>query len=105
MLEIMCRYEGNERRVIKERQKKVQAAKRKAGGHLGGSAKFGYAIQGVGQFATLVPVENEQSALRYAKDMRATGMSLRAISNVLKTSHNVIVSHEAIRKALQGDEK
>ncbi len=105
MLEILCSFAGHERRVLKERQKLGQAAKRKAGGHLGGSAKFGYAVQGTGQAATLVPVANEQAALSYAKEMRATGMSLRAISNVLKTSHNVVVSHEAIRKALQGEEK
>ena len=80
-----------------------QAAKRKAGGHLGGSAKFGYAIQGTGQAATLVAKPEEQAALAYAKEMRATGISFRAISNILKTSHGVIVSHEAIRRALQGE--
>ena len=103
MLEILCSFAGHERRVLKERQKQGQAAKRKAGGHLGGSAKFGYAIQGTGQAATLVAKPEEQAALRYAKEMRATGISFRAISNILKTSHGVIVSHEAIRRALQGE--
>ena len=103
MLEILCSFAGHERRVLKERQKQGQAAKRKAGGHLGGSAKFGYAIQGTGQAATLVAKPEEQAALRYAKEMRATGISFRAISAILKTSHGVIVSHEAIRRALQGE--
>ena len=103
MLEILCSFAGHERRVLKERQKQGQAAKRKAGGHLGGSAKFGYAIQGTGQAATLVVKPEEQAALKYAKEMRATGISFRAISNILKTSHGVIVSHEAIRRALQGE--
>jgi len=103
MLEILCSFAGHERRVLKERQKQGQAAKRKAGGHLGGSAKFGYAIQGTGQAATLVAKPEEQAALKYAKEMRATGISFRAISNILKTSHGVIVSHEAIRRALQGE--
>ena len=103
MLEILCSFAGHERRVLKERQKQGQAAKRKAGGHLGGSAKFGYAIQGTGQAATLVAKPEEQAALRYAKEMRATGISFRAISAILKTSHKVIVSHEAIRRALQGE--
>ena len=103
MLEILCSFAGHERRVLKERQKQGQAAKRKAGGHLGGSAKFGYAIQGTGQAATLVAKPEEQAALAYAKEMRATGISFRAISNILKTSHGVIVSHEAIRRALQGE--
>lgn len=103
MLEILCSFAGHERRVLKERQKQGQAAKRKAGGHLGGSAKFGYAIQGTGQAATLVAKPEEQAALRYAKEMRATGISFRAISNILKTSHGVVVSHEAIRRALQGE--
>jgi putative DNA-invertase from lambdoid prophage Rac len=103
MLEILCSFAGHERRVLKERQKQGQAAKRKAGGHLGGSAKFGYAIQGTGQAATLVAKPEEQAALKYAKEMRATGISFRAISSILKTSHGVVVSHEAIRRALQGE--
>ena len=103
MLEILCSFAGHERRVLKERQKQGQAAKRKAGGHLGGSAKFGYTIQGTGQAAVLVEKPEEQAALRYAKEMRATGISFRAISSILKTSHGVIVSHEAIRRALQGE--
>ena len=105
MLEILCSFAGHERRVLKERQKQGQAAKRKAGGHLGGSAKFGYTIQGTGQAAVLVEKPEEQAALRYAKEMRATGISFRAISSILKTSHGVIVSHEAIRRALQGEAK
>jgi DNA invertase Pin-like site-specific DNA recombinase len=103
MLEILCSFAGHERRVLKERQKQGQAAKRKAGGHLGGSAKFGYTIQGTGQAAVLVEKPEEQAALAYAKEMRATGISFRAIASILKTSHKVIVSHEAIRRALQGE--
>jgi DNA invertase Pin-like site-specific DNA recombinase len=103
MLEILCSFAGHERRVLKERQKQGQAAKRKAGGHLGGSAKFGYAVQGTGQAATLVAKPEEQAALKYAKEMRATGISFRAIATILKTSHGVTVSHEAIRRALQGE--
>jgi DNA invertase Pin-like site-specific DNA recombinase len=103
MLEILCSFAGHERRVLKERQKQGQAAKRKAGGHLGGSAKFGYRIEGTGQAAVLVAKPEEQAALKYAKEMRATGISFRAISAILKTSHGVIVSHEAIRRALQGE--
>ena len=103
MLEILCSFAGHERRVLKERQKQGQAAQRKAGAHLGGSATFGYSIQGAGQAATLVAKPEEQAALAYAKEMRATGISFRAISTILKTSHGVIVSHEAIRRALQGE--
>lgn len=103
MLEILCSFAGHERRVLKERQKQGQAAKRKAGGHLGGSAKFGYIIQGTGQAAVLVAKPDEQKALAYAKEMRATGISFRGISSILKTSHGVVVSHEAIRRALQGE--
>jgi DNA invertase Pin-like site-specific DNA recombinase len=103
MLEILCSFAGHERRVLKERQKQGQAAKRKAGGHLGGSAKFGYAIEGAGQAAVLVAKPDEQAALAYAKEMRATGISFRGIASILKTSHKVIVSHEAIRRALQGE--
>jgi DNA invertase Pin-like site-specific DNA recombinase len=105
MLEILCSFAGHERRVLKERQKVGQAAKRKAGGHLGGSAKFGYRVEGDGKAAVLVAKPDEQAALAYAKEMRATGISLRAISGILKTSHGVVVSHEAIRRALLGESK
>jgi len=60
-------------------------------------------IQGAGQAAILVAKPEEQAALKYAKEMRATGISFRGISSILKTSHGVVVSHEAIRRALQGE--
>jgi DNA invertase Pin-like site-specific DNA recombinase len=91
---------------LKARQRDGQAAKRAAGGHLGGSAKFGYRIEGSGKNATLVPVEHEQAAIRYAKQLRSQKMSLRAIAKDLEINYDVVVSHEAIRKAtLEGEDK
>ena len=106
MLEILCSFAGHERRVLKARQRDGQAAKRAAGGHLGGSAKFGYRIEGSGKNARLEPVEHEQAAIRYAKQLRAQKMSLRAIAKDLEINYDVVVSHEAIRKAiLEGEDK
>jgi len=100
MLEIMAVFAGHERRVIKERQKTGQAAKRAAGGHIGGSAKFGYVIEGVGKDARLVEDPVQQAALREAVLLRDGGMSFRQIAQELQGKHGVKVSHEAVRKAL-----
>ena len=99
MLEIMAAFAGHERRVIKERQKGGQEAKKARGGHIGGSAPFGYRVEGRGHAAVLVEDAEQQKALADAVELRATGVSLRGISNVLKL-RGVVVSHESLRKAL-----
>jgi len=103
MLEIMAVFAGHERRVIKERQRTGQAAKKAAGGHIGGSAKFGYVIEGVGKDARLVEDPVQQAALREAFELRGAGMSFRHIAQTLNEKHGVKVSHEAVRKALIGE--
>lgn len=105
MLEVMAVFAGHERRVIKERQKVGQANKRAAGGHIGGSAPFGYDIVGRGKNAQLVPNEKEQEALAYAKQMRESGQSFRAISDALKSQLGVSVSYESLRKAFMNQQK
>lgn len=103
MLEIMAVFAGHERRVIKERQRTGQAAKKARGGHIGGSAKFGYVIEGVGKDARLVEDPVQQAALRDAFELRGAGMSFRHIAQAIEVKHGVKVSHEAVRKALIGE--
>ena len=97
MFEIMGAFAGHERRVIRQRMGDGREAKRAAGGHIGGSAPFGYRVEGVGRDAVLVEDEEGQKALAMAREMRATGMSFRKIAAALP----VAVSYEAVRKALQ----
>ena len=103
ILEVMAVFAGHERRVIKSRQKDGQAAKKARGGHIGGSAPFGYRVEGKGHKAELVADEQQQAGLVAARDLFAGGMSLRKISEQLKDG-GVVVSHESLRKALQKTE-
>ena len=100
MLEVMAVFAGHERRVIKARQKDGQTAKRLRGGHIGGSAKFGYRVQGRGHNAVLVPVPEQQEALAFAREQREAGLSFRAIASGVGERFGIKVSHEAVRKAL-----
>jgi len=102
MLEVMAVFAGHERRVIKSRQLAGQADKKARGGHIGGSAPFGYRVEGRGHQAVLVEDEQQQAALVTARELFAGGMSLRKISQQLKND-GVVVSHESLRKALQKD--
>lgn len=99
MLEVMAVFAGHERRVIKARQRDGQAAKRSKGGHIGGSAPFGYRVEGRGHGATLVEVPEQQQAIAKAKGLRDAGLSLRAISREL-SEDGIKVSHEALRRVL-----
>ena len=100
MLEVMAVFAGHERRVIKGRQKDGQAAKKAAGGHIGGSAKFGYVIEGVGRAAVLVADVKQQEALAFARRLRDDGLSFRSIALAIDKTYAIKVSHEAIRKAM-----
>jgi DNA invertase Pin-like site-specific DNA recombinase len=97
ILEVMAVFSGHERRVIKARQKDGQAAKRAKGGHIGGSAPFGYRVEGRGHGARLVAVPSEQQAIVKAKGLRDAGLSYRAISREL-AADGVKVSYEALRR-------
>ena len=100
MLEIMAAFAGHERRVIKQRQKDGQTMKKANGGHIGGSAPFGYRVEGRGKDAKLVEDDVQQLALRDALLLRHEGMSLRHIAFAVGETHGVKVSHEALRRAL-----
>ena len=100
MLEVMAVFAGHERRVIKARQRDGQLNKKARGGHIGGSAPFGYRVDGRGHDAHLVEDEQQQAALSRAKSLRDSGMSLRKISALILEEAGIKVSHEALRRAL-----
>ena len=100
ILEVMAVFAGHERRVIKSRQKDGQAAKKARGGHIGGSAPFGYRVEGKGHKAELVKDDVQQAALLDVIVWHGEKMSLRGISAQVKAKHGVVVSHESVRRAI-----
>ena len=100
MLEVMAVFAGHERRVLKERQRDGQAAKRRAGGHIGGSAPFGYRKEGAGRAARLEPDPAQQAALATVRELGAQGLASRAIAAAVRDRHGLAVSHVTVRAAL-----
>jgi DNA invertase Pin-like site-specific DNA recombinase len=99
MLEIMAAFATHERRVIKDRQRTGQAAKKSQGGHVGGKPPFGYAVDGSGKSARLIPVPEQQEALETIKSLAGL-YSLRIIAWEVGRRHGVKVSHTAIQKVI-----
>lgn len=90
-----------ERQSIKDRVALGRAAKRAAGGHIGGSAPFGYRKKGEGKQAILEPVAREQQAIGRMKELRAAGASFRAIADAINSEFGedgVKVSHMAVKR-------
>jgi DNA invertase Pin-like site-specific DNA recombinase len=76
-----------------------RTAKRREGGHIGGSTPFGFRKLGTGRAARLEPIPEQQEALRRIKALRAEGKSLRAIAAELATEGHRI-SHVSVKAAL-----
>jgi site-specific DNA recombinase len=70
-----------EREAIGERTAAAMQHKQAAGEYIGGAAPYGYAIASDGE--TLVEVEVEQAVLAEARALRAAGLSLRKVAEVL----------------------
>lgn len=99
MFEIMGAFAGHERRTIRARTDAGRAAKKAAGGHIGGSAPFGYKVVGHGRDAVLVEDLEQQEAIAFAKELRGAGASYRKIAQELG-SRGVRVSFETLRKTI-----
>jgi DNA invertase Pin-like site-specific DNA recombinase len=99
MLEIMAAFATHERRVIKDRQRVGQAAKRQAGGHVGGLPPFGFRVIGAGKAATLEPVAEQQAAIETIKALKGS-MSLRMIASEVMKLHGVAITHAGVAKVL-----
>lgn len=72
-----------ERSTLRERLAMGKAGKAACGGHIGGSAPFGFTKQGVGRDATLVPDPGEQAVIAAARALATTGLSLRQVAAAL----------------------
>lgn len=89
-----------ERDRIRERTQEGRRAKRAKGGHIGGSAPFGYRKVGAGRDAVLVEEPSRQAAIKTIREAREAGMSLRATAQFVQDRHGMKVSYEAIRNLL-----
>lgn len=69
MLALVAEFE---RERIAERMQQGREGKRENGGHIGGSAPYGFTIAGSGREAKLVPDREEQDIIAFARDIRAT---------------------------------
>ncbi len=96
MLALVAEFE---RGRILERTAEGRRAKAQKGGHTGGSAPFGYQIEGRGREARLIPNPAQQKALKTIGRLRGT-MSLRGIAREVGAKHGVEISHEAVRRVL-----
>lgn len=91
-----------ERDRIRERIANGKVAKRAAGGHTGGTAPFGYRKVGAGKAAMLEPVAEEQAAIGRMKELRSTGLSLRAISAAIRDELGIEVAHTVVERVVKG---
>jgi len=78
---IYCSIAQHEREVIGERTKLALAHIRANGQKTGGCVPFGYELAADGK--TLTPNEAEQEAVAIIRELRASGLSYRAIANEL----------------------
>lgn len=101
MIELMAVFSGEERRRIKERTLAGRAAKRAAGGHVGGHTPFGFKKVGSGRNAKLHPDPDQQDALTTIKVARLKGLSLRDIAKIVEKRHGLAISHVTVRRILQ----
>jgi DNA invertase Pin-like site-specific DNA recombinase len=94
MLALVAEFE---RGRILERTLEGRRAKAAKGGHIGGSAPFGYRVEGTGKEARLVEVPEQQAALTTIREL-CRQVSLRKIAAVVEEQHSFRLSHEAVRR-------
>jgi DNA invertase Pin-like site-specific DNA recombinase len=97
MLALVAEFE---RERIRERSAEGRAAKRQGGGHIGGSAPFGFRKIGAGRAARLEPDPAQQAALIEMRKLAADGLASRAIAAAVQERHGLAVSHVTVRHAL-----
>jgi DNA invertase Pin-like site-specific DNA recombinase len=100
MLALVAEFE---RERIRERLVDGRTAKRRDGGHIGGSAPFGFRKIDTGRAARLEPDPTQQAALADMRKLAAEGMAFRAIAAAVQERHGLAVSHVTVRAALARD--
>lgn len=89
-----------ERGLIRQRMADGREAKKAAGGHIGGSAPFGYRKLGEGRGAMLEPIPEQQAAIDDMVRLKAEKLSLRAVAERIREQYGFKVSHVAVRNAI-----
>lgn len=87
-----------ERERIAERVAEGRRAKKAKGGHIGGSAPFGFRKVGAGKTAALEPDPEQQEALATIYEAHQADMSNRKIAELVELKHGLKVSYEAVRR-------
>lgn len=97
MLAVVAEFE---RERILERTQEGKRAKALRGGHVGGSAPLGFAVEGSGKAAHLVQDPKQQAALRTIRRLHSK-MSLRMVAAEIHRLHGLSVSHECVRRVIR----
>jgi DNA invertase Pin-like site-specific DNA recombinase len=97
MLALVAEFERDR---IKERSAEGRTAKRRDGGHIGGSAPFGFRKIGAGRAARLEPDPTQQAPLADMRRLAAEGLASRAIAAAVQERHGIAVSHVTVRAVL-----
>ena len=95
MLALVAEFE---RERILERTLEGRRAKAAKGGHIGGSAPFGFRVEGLGKDARLIEVPAQQVALTTIRTLREQKISLRGIAAIVEKEHGYRLSYEAVRR-------
>jgi putative DNA-invertase from lambdoid prophage Rac len=85
-----------ERDRTRERITEVKRDQRQRGRYLGGTPPFGWRV---GETGELVPVAEQQAAIRRMRKLKDRGLALRAIADTM-TASGVQISHVGVKKAL-----
>ena len=94
MLALVAEFERDR---LRERIAEGRRGKAAKGGHIGGSAPFGFRIEGEGKAARLVEVPEQQAALATIRSLCGQA-SLRRIVSAVEAEHGLKLSYEAVRR-------
>jgi len=83
-----------ERDRTRERIREVKADQRRRQRYLGGKVPFGWRVEKNGD---LVPVPEQQRAMKRARRLRAKGLSLRRVAAALAQT-GILLSHEGVKR-------
>ena len=85
-----------ERDRTRERIAEVKRDQRQRGRYLGGTPPFGWRV---GEAGELVPVPEQQAAIKRTRRLKDQGLALRAIADRM-TAAGIQISHVGVKKAL-----
>ena len=95
-MKIAAAFAEFERERISERVRDVKADQRSRGRYLGGKVPFGYRVEG----GMLVPVPEQQAAVKTMVRLGRQGTSLRKVADAVKLKHGLTVSRMAVKRIL-----